>query len=192
LPAAQSNCGFGRRGLHITRKVNPTTADLAKAQAELDDWRVVLETRSIDRTETGHRLRAASYDGHWAGQLNCTGAESHLSPFPCQFGLELDFAGATMSAAFIEKLKAGDSRTEFEAGKFHVSGQSTHRFAWAQQSESDDDGEVVEGWTLAMTLKDTDHLVVYWTRIVNNVDVAPDDKDSKWAEFAAGELVRTH
>jgi hypothetical protein len=54
----------------------------------------------------------------------------------------------------------------------------------------DDDGLWVETWSFAMTLKDTDHMIVHWTRVVNNVDMPPAKKGSKFSSVGMGELVR--
>jgi len=42
-----------------------------------------------------------------------------------------------------------------------------------------------------MTLKDPNHMIVHWTRIVNNVDMPVGTKGSKFSSVGMGELART-
>jgi hypothetical protein len=54
----------------------------------------------------------------------------------------------------------------------------------------DEDGTWVETWSFAMTLKSPDRMVVHWTRIVNNTDMPPSKKGSKFSVVGMGELAR--
>lgn len=41
-----------------------------------------------------------------------------------------------------------------------------------------------------MTLTDPSHMIVHWTRIVNNIDMPMGKKGSKFSSVGMGELVR--
>jgi hypothetical protein len=41
-----------------------------------------------------------------------------------------------------------------------------------------------------MTLKDPNHMIVHWTRVVNNVDLPAEKKGSKFSSVGMGVLTR--
>ena len=48
----------------------------------------------------------------------------------------------------------------------------------------------METWSFVMTMKDPDHMIVHWTRVVNNLDLPLAKKGSKFSSVGMGELVR--
>ena len=62
--------------------------------------------------------------------------------------------------------------------------------AVAMDTGEDTQGHWVETWTFAMTLKDPDHLLVHWTRVVNNTELARDAKGATFSILGIGELAR--
>ncbi len=54
----------------------------------------------------------------------------------------------------------------------------------------DEDGLWVETWVFAMTLTDPDHMLVHWTRVVNNTDMPKGQKGSKFSSTGMGEFAR--
>ncbi|MGZ5106019.1 MAG: hypothetical protein ACXWHB_15935 [Usitatibacter sp.] len=60
----------------------------------------------------------------------------------------------------------------------------------SMDSGKDEDGTWVETWTFAMSLTDPDHMLVHWTRIVNNLDLPRAKKGSKFSSVGMGEFAR--
>jgi hypothetical protein len=56
----------------------------------------------------------------------------------------------------------------------------------------DEDGRWVEHQSLVLTMRDADRLLVYLLRVVNNVDLPRDDKNSNWSFLRVGTLERAN
>jgi hypothetical protein len=72
----------------------------------------------------------------------------------------------------------------------HFNRLETNATATSLDSGNDEDGHWVETWSFAMTLEDRDHMILHWTRIVNNVNLPLDKKISKFSVVEMGKLLR--
>ena len=137
------------------------------------------------------KLRAASYDGNWSGTVKCLYDPGLWPEDECDIGLTFDIRGTVLSVHQVVRSKKGEeTKSEVNAGKFRFVRLATNAVAVSLDNGNDEDGTWVETWSFAMTLKDPDHMIVHWTRIVNNIDMPRDKKGSKFSSVGMGELVR--
>lgn len=137
------------------------------------------------------KLRAASYDGKWAGTIKCVYDPGLWPEEECDFGLTFEIKGNLLSVGYVTKDKTGKETTStIGLGKFQFVRLSTNAVAIMLNTGNDEDGTWVETWSFAMTLSDPDHMTVHWTRIVNNIDMSKSEKGSKFSSAGMGELVR--
>jgi hypothetical protein len=136
-------------------------------------------------------LRAASYDGTWTGTVKCLYDPGLWPQDECDVGFTLQIHGTDFSVEQVVKSKAGtETRSKINSGKFHAGRLSTNGVAVSLDTGNDEDGTWVETWSFVMTLKDEDHMLVQWTRVVNNLDMPPDKRGSKFFIVGLGELAR--
>lgn len=137
------------------------------------------------------RLAAASYDGTWAGQLKCLYDPGLWPEDECDIGLTMDISGKITRLEQVVRSKKGkETKADIDPAKFQFSALRTNAVATSMDAGKDEDGNWVETWSFVMTLKDPDHMVVHWTRVVNNVDMPLARKGSKFSIVGMGELVR--
>jgi hypothetical protein len=109
----------------------------------------------------------------------------------CAIGLNFEIHGNAISVKQIVHTKKGqETISEVNKGKFQFDRLASNAVAISMDSGEDDDGTWVETWSFAMTLRDPDHMVIHWTRIVNNLDMPKEKKGSKFSSVGLGELVR--
>ena len=144
-----------------------------------------------DKSTEGARLRAATYDGTWSGTIKCLYDPGLWPDDECDIGIRFDIAGNSISVQQGVRTKNGESTSStINDGRFALVRLATNAVAISIDSGNDEDGTWVETWSFAMTLKDPDHMIVHWTRIVNNLDMPLAKKGSKFSTAGMGELVR--
>ena len=137
------------------------------------------------------KLRAASYDGKWSGVIKCLYDPGLWPEDECDIRLSFDIRGNAIAVQQIVRSKKGEeTKSDINPGNFRFIRLNTNAIAVSLGTGQDEDGTWVETWSFAMTLKDPDHMVVHWTRLVNNVDMPRDKKGSKFSSVGMGELVR--
>jgi hypothetical protein len=148
---------------------------------------VAAQGRSLESSA----LRSASYDGSWVGVVNCLYDPGLWPDDECAIGLNFEIHGNAISVKQIVHTKKGqETISEVNKGKFQFDRLASNAVAISMDSGEDDDGTWVETWSFAMTLRDPDHMVIHWTRIVNNLDMPKEKKGSKFSSVGLGELVR--
>ena len=138
------------------------------------------------------QLRAASYDGKWAGTIKCLYDPGLWPEDECDIGLVLEVKGNVVQVQQTVRSKKGEeTKSDINPGQFRLFKLATNAVAISLGTGRDEDGTWVETWSFSMTLKDPDHMIVHWTRIVNNVDIPVGKKGSKFSSVGMGELART-
>jgi len=141
----------------------------------------------------GEKLRAAPYDGRWTGVVNCLYDPGLWPEDECEVRFTLDIRGPIFLVEQIIRSKKGEeTKSTIKPGKFTFVRTSTNAIAMSINAGKDEDGLWVETWTFAMTLTDPDHMLVHWTRVVNNTDMPKGQKGSKFSSVGMGEFARLH
>jgi hypothetical protein len=139
----------------------------------------------------GIKLRAASYDGKWSGVINCLYDPGLWPNDECDIGLTFEIRGRDIAVTQIVRTKTGEeTKSDVDPGRFEFFRLAVNAIAIAIETGKDEDGTWVETWSFAMTLKDADHMIVHWTRVVNNIDMPLDKPASKFSSVGMGEMVR--
>lgn len=137
------------------------------------------------------KLRTASYDGKWGGTVRCLYDPGMWPDDECDIGVDLKIDGDSFLAEqTIRNKKTGESKKYKVKAKFQFVRLATNAVAVSLKSGNDEDGTWVETTSVVMTLKDPDHMIVHWTRVVNNIDMPKDMHGSKFSSVGMGELVR--
>jgi len=149
---------------------------------------IAAQTISPESTQ----LRAASYDGKWAGTIKCLYDPGLWPGDECDIGLVFEIKGSVVQVQQTVRSKKGEeTKSNINPGRFRLFKLATNAVAISLGTGKDEDGTWVETWSFAMTLKDSNHMIVHWTRIVNNVDMPIGKKGSKFSSVGMGELART-
>jgi predicted 3-demethylubiquinone-9 3-methyltransferase (glyoxalase superfamily) len=136
-------------------------------------------------------LRQASYDGKWSGTVNCLHDPGLWPEDECAVRFILDIQGNRIKIDQVIRSKKGkETKSAIDTEKFVVARFATNAVAISMDSGKDEDGTWVETWSFAMTLTDQDHMLVHWTRIVNNIDMPLAKKGSKFSSVGMGEFAR--
>jgi hypothetical protein len=142
-------------------------------------------------TVNSTQLRAASYDGRWNGTVKCLYDPGLWPEDECDIGLTFDIQGKDFRVRQTVRSKKGEvTASEISPGRFSFTRLATNAVAVSIEQGRDEDGTWVETWNFVMTLQDANHMVVHWTRVVNNLDIPADKKGSKFSSVAMGILVR--
>lgn len=137
------------------------------------------------------QLHAASYDGSWKGTVQCLFDPGLWPDDDCDIGLTFDIRGKDFRVRQTVRSKQGEvTQSEVNPGRFSFTRLATNAVAVSMEQGRDEDGTWVETWTFTMTLKDPNHMIVHWTRVVNNLDMPATKKGSKFSSVGMGELVR--
>jgi hypothetical protein len=140
----------------------------------------------------GKALRAASLDGTWSGDMKCLYDPGIWPEDQCDQSWVITINGTKIEGEYATRSKSGkETRSNFNDMKFSALRRETNEIFAAVHSGDDEDGHWVESWTFTVTLEDPDHLIVHWTRIVNNVDMPLNKKGTKFSVVEMGRLVRT-
>ena len=151
----------------------------------------VVATPSHAQFSPSAKLRAASYDGKWDGVIKCLYDPGLWPEDECDIGISFDIRGNVISVQQIIRSKKGEeTKSSIKPGGFRFTRLSTNAIAVALATGEDEDGTWVETWSFVMTLKDPNHMIVHWTRVVNNLDMPAERKGSKFSSVGMGELVR--
>lgn len=142
-------------------------------------------------TSDSIKLRGALYDGKWSGSIKCLYDPGLWPEDECDFGLSLEIFGDSFSVKYAVRSKSGkESWSDVKPGKFQLVTLAANAIAVSITAGNDEDGTWVETWSFAMTLIDPDHMLVHWTRVVNNLDMPKNEKASKFSSVGMGELTR--
>jgi len=137
------------------------------------------------------KLRTASYDGKWGGTIKCLYDPGLWPGDECDIGLNFRIDGDSfLVEQTIRNKKTGESKKYEVNTRFQFMRLATNAIAISLNSGDDEDGTWVETWSFVMTLKDPDHMIVHWTRVVNNIDMPKNMSGSKFSSVGMGELVR--
>lgn len=139
----------------------------------------------------GKLLRSASYDGTWKGEVNCLHDPGLWPEDECAVQFTLAIQGASISVEQQVRSKSGkETISDINPGMFSFVRKGTNALALSMQSGDDEDGTWVETWSFVMTLEDADHMLVHWTRVVNNTDMPKAQRGSKYSSVGMGEFSR--
>jgi hypothetical protein len=128
-----------------------------------------------------------SFDGTWEGKLDVVDTKSSYSydRTKAAYG-ESPFAiaihGPSTSVYFGE--------TEVKPTSFQTQIYMTNAVVFATDTGYQNGHQWVETWSFALTQKDSDTLIVCLSRVVNNLDLAEGEDDSKFYVLAVGEFRR--
>jgi hypothetical protein len=148
--------------------------------------------RGESRTPSAQALSSASFDGKWSGATKCIYDPGLWPDDVCGATWVIEIGAGKVKVQQIIHGKDGkETKTNIDGRNFQFRQLETNAVISSLDSGNDEDGHWVETWDFAMTLKDPDHMMVHWTRIVNNVDLALDKKGSKFSIVEMGELTRS-
>jgi len=151
----------------------------------------IAPTNAQSQSPIGERLRAAPYDGKWTGVVNCLYDPGLWPEDECAVHFTLNIRGPLVLVEQIVRSKKGEeTKSNINPGKFTFVRVSTNAIATSIDAGKDEDGLWVETWVFAMTLIDPDRMLVHWTRMVNNTDMANGQKGSKFSSAGMGEFTR--
>jgi hypothetical protein len=154
----------------------------------------LLAQGSVEKPNTAvvsSKLRSATYDGKWSGVVKCLYDPGLWPDDECDVTFTFDIHRNALAVEQIIRSKKGEqTKSQINPGKFQFVRLATNAVAISLDSGNDEDGTWVETWSFAMTLKDPDHMIVHWTRIVNNIDMPLEKKGSKFSSVGMGEFVR--
>ncbi len=140
---------------------------------------------------TAPDLRAASYDGKWTGLVKCLYDPGLWPEDYCDVNFTFNIHGSSISVEQTIFSKNGkETKSAVKPGGFKFYRLATNAIAFSMDSGKDEDGTWVETWSFVMTLLDANHMIVHWTRVVNNIDMPIREKGSKFSSVGMGELVR--
>jgi hypothetical protein len=138
------------------------------------------------------KLRAARYDGTWNGSVKCLYDPGLWPEDECDIGLRFEIRGKDFGVWQTVRSKKGEvTQSEVNPGRFSFTRLATNAVAVSIEQGDDEDGTWIETWNFVMTLKDPNHMVVHWTRVVNNLDIPAEKKGSKFSSVGMGVLVRS-
>jgi hypothetical protein len=136
-------------------------------------------------------LRDATYEGNWFGVVKCLYDPGLWPDDECDVEFTFDIHGNSISVEQVVRTKNGKKiKSTINPGRFKFVRSATNAIAISIESGIDEDGTWVETWSFAMTLSDPNHMIVHWTRIVNNIDMPVEKKGSKFSSVGMGELTR--
>lgn len=136
-------------------------------------------------------LGDAAYDGKWSGIVKCLYDPGLWPEDECDVEFTFEINGNSIIVEQIVRSKSGkETKSTINPGRFKFARLTTNAIAVSIDSGKDEDGTWVETWSFAMTLSDPDHMIVHWTRIVNNIDIPLKKKGSKFSSVGMGELTR--
>lgn len=147
---------------------------------------------AAETTSTGDALRAAALDGTWSGTTKCLYDPGLWEEDVCDSGWIITIDGSNAQIEMITKSRSGkETHSRVDDRPIFVRRLETNAVLTTIDSGNDEDGHWVETWTLSVSLRDKDHLLVHWNRVVNNTDFPLDRKGSKFSIVQMGELVRS-
>lgn len=138
----------------------------------------------------GAALRAANYDGKWSGTAKCLYDPKMWPDDECDVAFQFVIDGTHLQATQTIRSKKGEA-TSMALPPMRFKRESTNAVAFAINSGEDEDGTWVETISFVLTLKDPDHLILHWTRVVNNLDVPLAKRGSKFSSVGMGEMARS-
>jgi hypothetical protein len=132
-----------------------------------------------------------SFEGTWEGKLEIVDSSWSKDSDPdkrtkAAYGeslFKITIHGQSVRVYFGE--------AEVKPDLFHAQIYMTNAVVFASGAGNDQDGEWVETWDFALTQKNSETLIVCFSRVVNNLDIAEEKKGSKFGLLAAGEFHRT-
>lgn len=137
-------------------------------------------------------LAGAGYNGHWSGTLKSLYDPGLWPGDERDTSLKLDIQGDIISVQQTFRSKKGAiSVVSYKAGDLHFQRLATNAIALYMHAGRDAEGAWVETVSLTMTLKDSDHMMIHWTRIMNNISQPLDNPFSKFSVTGMGELTRS-
>lgn len=148
------------------------------------------QARAQDHGGAASALRSASFDGKWSGKAKCLYDPQMWPEDECDVGFDFVIEGTHLQATQTIRSKKGEA-TSSALAPMRFKRELTNALAYSIESGQDEDGTWVETIAFVLTLKDPDHLIVHWTRVVNNIDVPLAKKGSKFSSVGMGEMVRS-
>lgn len=129
----------------------------------------------------GHSADEAMFQfvGTWEGTLDGYNGPHFIDGvgFPMKFRIVV-----TPTEVSVFNLVKGEWH-EMKPGAFHGNYFGPHAIISSSTSGQDDDGTWVESSTFTLAHTDTDTVIAYWQRTVNNLDIPP---DQQYYQFAWG------
>jgi hypothetical protein len=133
---------------------------------------------------------ASSFEGTWEGKLEV--ADTGWTK-----GSDLERTKAAYGKALFkiiiheQNVRVYLGEPEVNPNLFHAEIYLTNAVVFASTAGDDQDGKWVETWAFTLTQKNSETLIVCFSRAVNNLDMADEKTESKFGLLAAGEFHRT-
>jgi hypothetical protein len=133
---------------------------------------------------------AGSFEGTWEGKLEVadSGWNKGSDPKRTKTAYEESSFKITIHG---QNVRVYFGETEIKPDLFHAQIYMTNAVVFASSAGDDRDGKWVETWDFALTQKNSETLIVCFSRVVNNLDIAEEKTGSKFGLLAAGEFHRT-
>jgi hypothetical protein len=132
--------------------------------------------------------RPGSLDGRWEGKLDVVDTKGSQS-----FARTKAALGESPISIAIHGQRASVyfGETEVMPTSFETHIYMTNAVVFATDTGYQNGHQWVETWNFALTQKDSDTLIACFSRLVNNLDIAEGENNSKFYVLAVGEFRRT-
>ena len=148
---------------------------------------IVLLVSGITFLQPSAGQRPGSLEGTWEGKLDLVDTKGSSSYNRTKAALE-EYPIAIAIHGQVASVYFGE--TEVMPTKFETQIYMTNAVVFATDTGYQGDHPWVETWNFSLTQKDSDTLIVCFSRVVNNLDIAEGEKNSKFYVLAVGEFRR--
>jgi hypothetical protein len=134
-----------------------------------------------------------SFDGTWEGKLEVVDGTSSKDKDSDSYERTKAAYGKSPFKITIHGQRASVcfGETEVKPSLFQAQIHMTNAVVFATDNAEDKDGQWVETWDFAITQKNSEALIVVFSRVANNLDVPEETHESKFFVVAVGEFRRT-
>ena len=134
-----------------------------------------------------------SFDGTWEGNVEVVDGTSSKDKDSDSYERTKAAYGESPFKITIHGQRASVcfGETEVKPSLFQAQIHMTNAVVFATDNAEDKDGQWVETWDFAITQKNSEALIVVFSRVVNNLDVPEETHESKFFVVAVGEFRRT-
>jgi hypothetical protein len=132
-----------------------------------------------------------SFDGTWEGKLEVVDGTSNKDSDSCERTKAAYEKSPFKIAIHGQRASVYFGETEVKPSLFQAQIHMTNAVVFATDNAEDKDGQWVETWDFAITQKNSEALIVVFSRVVNNLDVPEETSESKFSVVAVGEFRRT-
>jgi hypothetical protein len=129
-----------------------------------------------------------SFDGRWEGKLNVVDTKGSLSYNRTNAAYDKSPFAIVIHG---QRANVYFGETEVKPTSFQTQIYMTNAVVFATDTGNQNGHQWVETWNFSLTQKDSETLIVCLSRVVNNLDIANGEDNSKFYVLAVGEFRQT-